>query len=1428
MAPRKKNAAIKASGVTSSKAAPLPDWVKGGGPKPVSATTTRADGTQELFPPGSKTPLNLLYERVQKMPGFARPDVHARRTKDGYTCVITIIKENKQDKSNPFTLRMEPLEPGARLHCETALEAKHWGATYVLFRLFSQLNLYRNLPPGPREYWLALEQVKKEARADEAWKWAADPFEAIQKRDAEREAMQKQRAARDAAKGDPKRGLSKAWQNAKEVRMAPALRELVESTIRAQMTDDCADVVPLADGAAHSQIDTQKLVAELTKLGVRGGYMRRVLSWLQDARMTYADPAKRSALQHNHPVLASILALPDRDAAIEYIVLYTPEQDLPPQLKPTASAESFVTSAVAGSDSLVDRWTLDRLEKQAGFPRKAAAEILGKVRAYTLPQATSVGLVLDMLLHQLIGESMDLDHAVQATSPEAEQRQAEERTMLEDFFGPLVPVDPHARLTDTSVLLHVGEHQGKPVMLVLVPHPLSLYLAEPGALPSIYVVGESLPAFLRLALTQHAMQALRGMHGREDMREILEACEGGALIMVQQQLAEVLEAMVHDPPSLDSVMEHLIAAPSSTLPHAPLATEPHAAAPRRAVHKIPALQHNDALDKRLVASLHALHASLKYSESIAPVRTSLPAHTARATLLQAVASHPVVLITGETGCGKTTQVPQFLLDDAIASGTGSLCNILVTQPRRVSAMGVAARVAVERCESLEQRAEEGALVGYAIRGERRAAKSCRLLFTTTGVLLRRLASGADPELQSISHVIVDEVHERSTESDFLLLLLRDVLTRNKKLRVILMSATVTPETFINYFGRDTPYKHIPGRTFPVQDHYMEEIVAMSAFESERPYTHEHCPADPMLALDAVPPPQLRTLRALATQPTDYTFLARTVALAAQRAEKIDHTGLLTGKASILVFCPGVGEIRRAIDAIVAQRLPGAVLLPLHANLAPSEQRKVFQSVRKDERKIVVSTNVAETSITIPDVCFVVDTGRVREAHHDAKSSLTRLEETWASRAACKQRAGRAGRTMPGESFRLYSRGMEESLQRAQSIPEIQRTPLEGLVLQVKSIQPGADLRAFLQRAIDPPSTDALEATHYKLQVAGALQPGGFNAPLTPLGQHLAQLPLDVRLGKLLVLGCLFGCVEPLLHVVAILASRPMVAAQRDEEAAKARAAYLYGNSDLLAHANIFAAFLTQRREKRDVRKWCATLGLSYTALQDVAMTRTQLLRNLEDLRLVPASYAHGWRTEGPRWPMRPGVHALDAHAANTNLLRSMLLAAMWASVARVDLPSAKFNASAAGAVEKEADARALHYFDEHDGRVFLHPSSMLFHATKFKSNYLAVCHKSANAQRTYLRDATEAPLYALLLFGGPLYVHHDMGGIAIATGAEADADGWVKLRASARVGVLCRQLRTLMNRTLQAGIEEPQAMRTASNQQVVDAMIALVTQDGLE
>ncbi|SPO28801.1 probable Putative DEAH-box ATP-dependent helicase UM11114 [Ustilago trichophora] len=1554
MAPRKKNPAIKSSGTTSSKASPLPDWVKGGGPKPPPSYTKAAKQQQSkdappakdgaaaagtgssasaagqgqremLFPPGSKTPLNMLYERINKLPGWEKPIVEPRRHKEGYSCAITLKKVNKKDASNPFTVVFEPKEPGLRLECQSSLEAKHWGATYALFRIFNHLSLNLALPPGPREYWVKMEAYKKSAPSHQDWMWESDPFEAAAKREAEKakKEQEKQAAADAASRGEvgivngklngAGKPLSKAWQEAKEVRLASKLREKIEATIRKAMSIfPAASTVPLdlieedqdpnAADATGPKVDAAGLEKELTSYGFRRGHARSAISWLTSARTALSNPSSSTAAAAAalvDPMLASAANLADREAALEYLMLYTPEEDLPTRFKPSTSSESFVTAskAGAGGDALAIGWAVDKLAKQAGFPRHAIQSVFKRIAAaeraqgIELPRTVKEGLALEMLLRQMAGwdaveqveeawtsealldATLSFSSAIdEADKEDIDTKRADERTAVEAVLGDdrVVVPSEHERLSSQDYDITIagpGTPAGgkEDVRLRISSHPLALYplareKAETFALPAFYIVSRTLPSYLKLALTQHVLCAFQGDNRRADWFDAVEAGDGGVLLGLVEELESTWSKIVDDPPLLNSIMRFLMAteqndASVEATPETSRAATPtgHAkTGSKRRGGGVKALRRDPQIDSLLQRQQKQLHTSASYSKMDA-IRRSLPASSAAGQILELIRTNRVVIIAGETGCGKTTQVPQFILDEAIEAGAGSECNIVVTQPRRVSAIGVASRVAVERGEELDGKKKpvaSGSLVGYAIRGERRASRECRLLFTTTGVLLRRLGAGGDTDLKGISHVVVDEVHERNVDSDFLLLELRELLKRNSKIKVVLMSATINQETFANYFGK-APCISIPGRTFPVEDYYLEDIVRESGFRPSgnefrfgarggKQIEEEMAQLRTHLQGQNVDEETMRTIESISRSggKISYELIGSVVRYVVERAENEELSGAADASVggAVLVFCPGVGEIRQAIDAI-STTLRGqskVEILPLHANLTPDEQRKVFQPVRAGYRKIVVSTNVAETSITIPDVSYVVDTGRVKETRFEPESGLTRLVECWASRAACKQRRGRAGRVRAGECFRLYSRFVDEKKMAAQQTPEMRRVPLESLFLEVKSMREDEDVKEYLNKALDPPSLASMDAALSNLIEAGALQADrGYKSRLTSLGKHLAQLPLDLRLAKLLIMGTIFGCLGPMLTVASIMSCKPLFAApyEKREEVSKARASFAAAGcrSDLLADAAAFEQWQTMRAERKsngEIRDWCESNFISQSTLRDIQTNRLDLLLHLQEMGFVPNSYS----------PF--GVYddeVYDKNAKHTGVLRSVILAGLWPSVVRIDLPSAKFDQSSSGTVQREAEARQVKYFDR-NGRVFLHPSSTLFSCKGFESSYLTTFAKSSTGaaaeSKVYLRDATEVPLFGLLLFGGKLKINHFAGGIGIGTNQAVEKgskeENWVRLRANARIGVLCAQLRRLLDAVLDHAIDEPQEMFAAPGcKEVLQVIGEVLERDGL-
>jgi ATP-dependent RNA helicase DHX36 len=316
-----------------------------------------------------------------------------------------------------------------------------------------------------------------------------------------------------------------------------------------------------------------------------------------------------------------------------------------------------------------------------------------------------------------------------------------------------------------------------------------------------------------------------------------------------------------------------------------------------------------------------------------------------------------------TGCGKTTQVPQLVLDDMITNGCGAEAHMVVTQPRRISAIGVANRIADERCEQV------GETAGYSIRLENKRSSKTRLLLCTTGILLRRLQ--CDPDLASVSHVFVDEVHERDLNTDFLLIVLKDLLARRKSLKLVLMSATLNASAFSDFFG-GCPVVTIPGRAFPVKENRLEDILQMTGYEvpEDSDYAlkvNESRPArfsKSALRNMYYPKYSLSTIASL-------SIVNESVINYELIAELVEHICLNNEEGAILIFLPGIGEITKAIEELYKKELfqsSKTVIHPLHSSLSTAEQTAIFEVPPEGVRKIVVATNIAETSITIEGKC----------------------------------------------------------------------------------------------------------------------------------------------------------------------------------------------------------------------------------------------------------------------------------------------------------------------------------------------------------------------------------------------------------------------------------------------------------------------------
>ncbi|XP_053608601.1 putative ATP-dependent RNA helicase DHX57 isoform X2 [Plodia interpunctella] len=759
-------------------------------------------------------------------------------------------------------------------------------------------------------------------------------------------------------------------------------------------------------------------------------------------------------------------------------------------------------------------------------------------------------------------------------------------------------------------------------------------------------------------------------------------------------------------------------------------------------------------------------------------RRKLPAWKKKEDILNAIKKSQVVVISGETGCGKSTQVPQYILDQWLANFNKDgvqHAEIVCTQPRRISAIGVAERVAEERVEKI------GQVVGYQIRLESKVSSKTRLTFCTTGILLRRLEY--DPQLKSVTHVMVDEVHERSEESDFLLLILRDLVKVRKDLRVVLMSATLNSELFAEYFDK-VPILEIPGRTFPVEQLFLENIMETTDYvmEENGPYSRKLKKGEKKQDLETeletsdvrsegIEPPKL-SIRdenlSIAQMIARYSKSSKTTCknMYMMDTEKInldlvehvlqyivngDHKWPREG--AILIFLPGIAEIMQLHDQLAeshtfSPKTGKYLLLPLHSTLTSEEQALVFRKPKPGVRKIVISTNIAETSVTIDDCVFVIDCGRMKEKRFDSNRNMESLDLVWVSRANAKQRRGRAGRVMPGVCVHLYTSHRYNYHILEQPVPEIHRIPLEQLLLKIKILPLFQDMSVHevLGKTIEPPSKPNIDGALSRLQDIGALDK---SYSLTPLGAHLAALPVDVRIGKLMLMGAIFCCVDSALSMAAFLSYKSPVVSPRDKksEADAKRREFACANSDQLTTLKAYRKWQQAMRSSTHAGLVFANENfLSHKTLLMLSDIKHQLLGLLADIGFVPDMPELRRRMRKDSVAAFTGEQ-LNANGNNDRLLAAILCAALYPNVVKVLTPEKSFHMQAGGAIPRQPAPDELKFKTKSDGYVALHPSSINSTVGYFGSPYL-VYQEKVKTTRVFIRECSMVPQLPLVLFSG--------------------------------------------------------------------------------
>lgn len=704
----------------------------------------------------------------------------------------------------------------------------------------------------------------------------------------------------------------------------------------------------------------------------------------------------------------------------------------------------------------------------------------------------------------------------------------------------------------------------------------------------------------------------------------------------------------------------------------------------------------------------AVPAQVSQNGPFAESRANLPIYEYRDNIIDAIDQNQVVVISGETGSGKTTQVPQYILEQYAAAKRP--CRIICTQPRRLAATSIADRVSQERGDRL------GQSVGYQIRLDSCVCPNTNLIFTTSGYLLRCLMGSNSGEIfSSVTHLLLDEVHEREKITDFLLIAIKDGLKLNPNVKIVLMSATLDSDVFCKYFN-DCPVINVPGRTYDVDVVYLDHVLSMTSYMSKRMQVYmdqndgpkelrrNHGPSnqpkstqngdaalpnghvndvenvietaaaavdasvavpedadvdffdeclgqcltsdedntfeqiyylitDEEMPVDYIHTTVKRTalsiaaekgfLSALSTllefgakatsadsngvtplayairnnhddcvqllqsyleddelafepQPTkvtgenecadniDEVNEAKTVVVAddecknakrkfaltayqmtAHNSHDLDHDLIFhvinyvhanqPADGSILVFLPGYDDIMKQKEHIESKMLDYQTyqLFVLHSGLNAtknSDQQRVFQRMPKGQRKIILSTNIAETSLTIDDVVYVIDSGRVKQQTYDSISDTTCLTSTWISQACAKQRAGRAGRTRNGHCYRIYANDHYDTFEKY-TIPEILRVPLTDICLNAKILANKITIEEFLLKAVQPPPVLSIRQSINLLKRIDALDE---EENITRLGVHLADLPVDAQLGKCIIYAILLQCVDPIVTIVSAL------------------------------------------------------------------------------------------------------------------------------------------------------------------------------------------------------------------------------------------------------------------------------------------------------
>ncbi|CCF56013.1 hypothetical protein KAFR_0A05780 [Kazachstania africana CBS 2517] len=1338
-----------------------------------------------------KLPHTLLHEFCQKKK-WNKVEYDMKKFGDKGLIAIAVLSYTDPKTKEVITVRMnDPTydkinNKGLLVPQETPMEARHMAATLALCRIAYNTNLHMMLPPNHKQLWYYLDDFRKGLIKSNSTKasrtFDSEPFKTIFEDRVAKAKREKELAARDnQSEKESKMPIVISSSTLAETNKVKKQTNTRPSSSKPKQ--NCAANFPRKVWENATFIDLAESSRQIIEIS-----MRKYIDWTAKGNKIDRDGDKAKELEEKLLSLnfrrAHVKEAMKYEDPLSFLLFNLPEDDLPQFFH--KRKEDSRNKIEISSLPLQTRMMVERLV-ESGFSND---EVLYALEKTDMDENEAAGFLTRSVLPELqdLPGLTDSQESIEIWNQEYESL----KSIYEDKVE-LVKKDCSFTIAlDDKLRLKLKVLRTK-------NYPFGL----PGIIVSTFDRNYKLPNYIKKQILSKLLLHIKELSLLGDM----------FVFHIYEWLQENFKKVIDNPGPL------VIGTSTASTGLDDVAnTSTQQSTKKNKTTKSSRLLPSqlDEVRKKYFERLQGQN----YKE-MQLVRAALPAWNKQELIVDLIDRNDVVLITGETGSGKSTQVVQFLLDSLYKQNKWS--RIVCTQPRRISAIGLAERVSDERCVKC------GDEVGYVIRGVNKTTPFTRITFMTTGVLVRMLRSDRNSLENTI--IVLDEVHERSIDTDLVVTLLRRFVGKVEGLKVVLMSATISVDLFKKFFpGLATC--HIEGRTFPIKDYYLEDILGTLDFKiAKNNKNHFYNDGEDIDNSDdgyLRPSADSKFFRA---GNINYDLICQLTKHVDGRLESEKNDG------SIIIFLPGVAEINKCCRLLSEEDAQKQlVVLPLHSALTPEDQQRVFKKY-PGYRKIVVSTNIAETSITIDDCVATIDTGRAKTTYYNSHDNTTRLIESFISKAEAKQRRGRAGRVREGVSFKLFSRSLYEEFA-PMPAPEIKRISLESLYLSVKALNIG-DVTKFLASGLEAPPLNALQKAERMLIAAGLLHES--DKSLTELGRYISLMPvMDSKYGKLLIYSVTFGVTDIGILVTSILStgSLPFVGGIENRDAIKRVLSRFESEGDVLAVTELLQKYLTLKKGQ-EKSKFLKDNMLSYNKVNDILSARVQYYSILKDVGFLPNSY-------------KPGAETFNRNAHNFALIMAVLTGAFYPHVARVQLPDPKFLATTSGTIEKDPEAKLIKYWirneeyqdrlislfqdnqELHDiknlknlplpaSRAFIHPSSVFFSNNNInpedfktldddsimKEKYTSstpmlkfpfiIFNSSQVTNKLYLRDITPTSTLAVLLFGGA--INYDINGTSHSPGIVVD--NWLPIRTWCKNAVLIKELRKMLDLAIKVKFDMP-------------------------